>query len=299
MTTARKEKENTPIKRVLFATDLSPASLQALPYATRVVRQFHSRLYITHIVPPEEYTPGSSSIDESAEVACREARSKVKTLAESDVLKDISTETFVGHGDIWIGVSEFIDTNKIDLIVMGTHGRSGIKKFLLGSVAEEAMRASPCPVLTVGPEIRMSDRQDIRHIVGASDFSEESLAALRHAISWSRQFNSRLILVHALEGLPESPYLDAQMARVRLSEIAGQFSAGPDCEFVVTMGSPADVILRIAKDSGADLIVIGARGAGSVPRIASHFGSVAHKVVCSAFCPVLTVGAQLNREHSL
>ena len=299
MTAARKEKENTPIRRVLFATDFSPASLQALPYATQVVRQFHSRLYIAHIVPPEEYTPSSSSIDESAEVACKEARFKLKTLADSDVLKDISAETFVGHGDIWIGLSELIDTDRIDLMVMGTHGRSGIKKFLVGSVAEEAMRASPCPVLTVGPEIQMSDRQDIRHIVGASDFSEESLAALRHAISWSRQFSSRVTLVHALEGLPESPYLDAQMARIRLSELAVQFSAGTDCEFVVTMGSPADVILRTAEDSGSDLIVIGARGTGSVPRIASHFGSVAHKVVCGASCPVLTVGAQLNRHDPL
>lgn len=298
MATAREKKKGTPIKRVLFATDFSSASLQALPYATRIVRQFHSKLYMVHVVAPEEYTPGSSSIEESAEVACREARFKLKTLAESDVLKGIVAETFVEHGDIWIGVSEFIDKNKIDLIVMGTHGRSGIKKFLLGSVAEEAMRASPCPVLTVGPEIQVSDREDFGQILCASDFSEESMAAMRQAISWSGPFNSRLTIVHVLEGLPEAPYLDAQMARVRLADLARQFSAEAESEFVVTMGSPADVILRTAEDSRSDLIVIGARGAGSVPRIASHFGSVAHKVVCRASCPVLTVGARPSQEHA-
>ena len=295
MTTVRNSKEDALIKRVLFTTDFSAASLQALPFARRIARQFHSKLYAVHIVPPEDYTTGATSIDEAAEIACSEARFKLKAMAESDALKGIRAEISVGHGDIWVGVNDFIDKSKIDLMVMGTNGRSGIKKFLLGSIAEEAMRASPCPVVTVGPEIQVSDREDFRQILCASDFSEESLNAMRHAISWSRQFDSHLTVVHALEGLPESPYLDAQMARVRLAELARQFSAGPDCQFVVTMGSAAHVILEAAENIKSDLIVIGARGAGSVPRIVSHFGSVAHKIVCRAPCPVLTVRA--GREH--
>jgi nucleotide-binding universal stress UspA family protein len=298
MTTVRSRKGGALIKRVLFATDFSAASLQALPYARRIARQFHSKIYAVHIVPPEDYTSGTTSIDAAAEAACSEARFRLKALAESDAFKGICPEIFVGHGDIWIGVSDFINKSKIDLMVMGTNGRSGIKKFLLGSVAEEAMRASPCPVLTVGPEIQVSDRQELQQILCASDFSEESVAAIGHAILWSREFKSRLTFVHALEGLPESPYLEAQMARVRLAELARQFSARSDCEFVVTMGSPADVILEATENAGSDLIVIGARGAGSVPRIASHFGSVAHKVVCRAPCPVLTVRARTGGEHA-
>jgi nucleotide-binding universal stress UspA family protein len=203
-----------------------------------------------HIVPPEDYTLGASLIDEAAEVASSEARGKLKALVESDVVKDIGAEIFAGHGDIWIGVSDFIDKNNIDLMVMGTNSRSGIKKFLLGSVAEEAMRAPPCPVLTVGPELQLSGREDFRQILCASDFSEESLAAMRHAIWWARQFNSCLCVVHTLEGLPESPYLDAQMARVRLAELAQQFFARPDCEFVVTMGSPQTSSWRQLKMPG-------------------------------------------------
>src|SRR6516164_145620 len=109
MNTARERKEGTPIKHVLFATDFSATSLQALPYAARIVRQFHSTLYAVHIVPPEDYTPGATSVDEAAEVACSEAQLKLKALADSDVLHDICTQIFVGHGDIWIGLCDFID----------------------------------------------------------------------------------------------------------------------------------------------------------------------------------------------
>ena len=94
-----------------------------------------------------------------------------------------------------------------------------------------------------------------------------------------------------MASLPESPYLDAQMARVRLGEIVSLYSplaTAPD--LLVEVGSPANVILKVAADLEADLIVIGARGAGAVARLASHFGSIAHKVVSHAHCPVLTVG---------
>jgi len=294
MTTARKRKVSALIKRVLFATDFSVASLQALPFATRIVRQFQSKLHMGHIVPPEAYASGKASIDESAEAACREARLKLQALVESDVPHDISVEKYVGRGDIWIGLSDFVGKKKIDLTVMGTSGRSGIKKFLLGSVAEEAMRVSPCPVLTVGPEIQAREHHDFRRILYATDFSEESLGALRHAVSWSQQFNSRLILVHALERRPDSPYLDKPLARVRLAELVPQSLLGSEKEFVVAIGSPSDVILRAAEDFRCDLIVIGARGAGSVARLASHFGSVAHMVVARACCPVLTTRARIG-----
>lgn len=98
-------------------------------------------------------------------------------------------------------------------------------------------------------------------------------------------------MLHVIPSLPESPYLDAQMARVRLGEIASAhvpLATAP--EVVIEMGSPANMILKVARDLDAELIVIGARGAGALPRLASHFGSIAHKVVSHANCPVLTVG---------
>jgi nucleotide-binding universal stress UspA family protein len=91
--------------------------------------------------------------------------------------------------------------------------------------------------------------------------------------------------------------LDARMARARLSEVATlQPSLGITPDIVVELGSPADVILKVATDAAADLIVIGARGAGAVPRLATHFGSIAHKVVSRAHCPVLTVGGSRSQS---
>lgn len=288
---------NVSLKNVLFATDLSTASMRALPYATGIARRFGSKLYIAHVVPTEDGPSGLSSLDEAARVACREAGLKISRLLNSALLHDIPCETLVGHGDTWIGLSEFMRRHATDLLVMGTIGRTGLKKFLLGSVAEEAMRESRCPVLTVGPQSQPAEHGGFRQILFASDFSKESEAAAQYALSFSEKFSSRLTLVHALEGLPESPYLDAQMARVRLQELADQtaaLAAKPD--IVVEMGSPVEIILRAADKAASELIVIGARGAGAFARASSHFGSVAHKVVCRAVCPVLTARVLTDRD---
>ena len=177
------------------------------------------------------------------------------------------------------------------MLVVGTTGRSGLGKVLLGSVAEETIRESPCPVLTVGPKTPEEVAIRLGNILYTSDFSADSLVAAPHAFSLAEKFQARLTLLHVIPSLPESPYLDAQMARVRLGEIASAHAplvTAPNV--VVEMGSPANMILKVSRDLQSDLIVIGARGAGALPRLASHFGSIAHKVVSHAHCPVLTVG---------
>jgi nucleotide-binding universal stress UspA family protein len=290
MNTRPRTNDNISVENVLFATDFSLSSLRALPYAAGIARQFGSKLRIAHVVPPEDYPSGLNSLDEAARVACQAAQLKLNTLIDCDLLHDIPHATLVSHGDIWIGLSDFMRKHGVDLLVMGTNGRSGVKKVLLGSVAEEAMRESQCPVLTVGPESHVAEERGFRQILYATDFSADSLAAAPYALAFAGNYSSRLTLVHALEGLPESPYLDAQMARVRLRELVPlrvNLAATPN--IIVEMGSPADVILKTADDTASDLIVIGAHGAGALARLTSHFGSVAHKIVCRALCPVLTV----------
>src|SRR5437660_9897870 len=108
---------------------------------------------------------------------------------------------------------------------------------------------------------------------------------------FAEEFQARLTLLHVIASLPESFYLDAQMSRVRLTEIVPLYprlATAP--EVVIEMGSPADMILKVAADLKADLIVFGARGARAVARLPSHFVSISRKVVSHAHCPVLTVG---------
>jgi nucleotide-binding universal stress UspA family protein len=228
---------------------------------------------------------------ERLRLARQEAESNLAKVARSPSVGAIPATRLLDNGDIWAVLSGFIDQYSVDLLVVGTTGRTGLGKALLGSVAEEAIRESACPVLTVGPRTSDEAATDFEKILYASDFSEESLLAASYAFSCAEKFRARLTLLHVIPAVPESPYLDAQLARVRLSEIVPlheRLDAAPDV--VVEMGSPANMILKVAANLKADLVVIGARGAGAVARLASHFGSIAHKVVSHAHCPVLTVG---------
>jgi nucleotide-binding universal stress UspA family protein len=279
------------LRNVLFATDFSAASMRALPYATNLARQYGAKLYASHVAPIESYLLGDAQAKERLRVARTEAESNLSELVRSPVVGSIPATTLLDNGDIWSVLQGFIDQYSVDMLVVGTTGRSGLGKVLLGSVAEEAIRESPCPVLTVGPTTAEEAAIRVRNILYASDFSADSLVAAPYALSFVEKFQALLTLLHVIPSLPESPYLDAQLARVRLGEIAsahGSFSVAPNV--VIEMGSPANMILKVARGVEADLIVIGARGAGSLPRLASHFGSIAHKVVSHAHCPVLTVG---------
>ena len=296
MTTPERVNDNLSLRNVLFATDFSAASMKALPYVTSIARRFDAKVCVAHVVPPEDYPSGLNSLDEAAQVARGEAELKMSGLLNSAPFRDLPCEGVVGNGDIWIGLSDLMRRNATDLLIMGTIGRTGARKFLLGSVAEEAIRESPCPVLTVGPESRRAEEVEFWNILYATDFSADSLAAAPYALAFAKHCGSRLTLVHVFEGLTESPYLDAQMAKLRLCELVSPVDLGPEPQVIVEMGSPANVILKAAEDTASDLILIGARGAGALPRLASHFGSVAHRIACRAVCPVLTARPLIDRD---
>jgi nucleotide-binding universal stress UspA family protein len=279
------------LKSVLFATDSSAAAMRALPYATGMARQYGAKLYVAHVVPIESYLLGDAQAVERLRLARQEAESNLSNIVQSLSVGGIPATTLLDNGDIWAVLRGWIEQYSVNLLVVGTTGRTGLGKVLLGSVAEEAIRESPCPVLTVGPRTPDEAVTNLEKILYASDFSADSLLAAPYAFSCAEKFRAQLTLLHVIPTLPESPYLDSQIARVRLGEIASpypQLVMGPD--LVIEMGSPASVILKVAADLHVDLIVIGARGAGAVARLASHFGSIAHKVVSHAHCPVLTVG---------
>lgn len=279
------------LRNVLFATDFSAASMRALPYAASLARQYGAKLHASHVVPIESYLLGDAQAVERLRLARAEAESNLTEIVSSPAVGSIPMATLLDNGDIWSVLQGFIEQYSIDMLVVGTTGRTGFGKVLLGSVAEEAIRESPCPVLTVGPRTPDDAATRLRNILYASDFSADSLVGVPYSFSFAEKFHARLTLLHVIPSLSESPYLDAQMARVRLGEIASAHaSLATAPNVVVEMGSPANMILKVARDLEADLIVIGARGAGALPRLASHFGSIAHKVVSHAHCPVLTAG---------
>jgi nucleotide-binding universal stress UspA family protein len=182
------------------------------------------------------------------------------------------------------------------LIVVGTHGRTGTQKILLGSVAEEIFRRSPVPVLTIGPSVSRGTHSDgrFRAVLFATDFGSESDIAAQYAMSLAEENQARLILLHVINGPRQgngnSPMLSAAEVMHQLHEIVP-----PEAELwcrpepVVEYGNPAKMVLAAARDRGADLIVLGVHGSPNWRGPVSPLErAIAHKVVAHSPCPVLT-----------
>lgn len=278
-------------RQMMVATDLSPASIRSLPYVVAIARRFGSTVFVAHVVPLEIY---GAARPQSMEAVTKEtqagAQEKLAEIVGKLRAQRVEARTLLGEGDVGVVLSEWIHEHHFNLIAMGTTGRSGVRKLVLGSMAEEMIRDAECPVLTVGPEISSEAPAGLETILYATDFSRDSAHAALYARSLVERSASRLIVLHVRVAGEEQE--SERALRQRLSELVGSRADHPALsEVVVAEGKPADKILEIANQHAADLIVIGVRGAGAMPRLASHFGSTAHDIVLRARCPVLTIRA--------
>ncbi len=289
-------KTRIALKNVLFATDFSPAANAALPFAIQIARRYGAKVYGVHVRPAELYGPAPpESWPLVAEASRDAAKEDARQLEEQ--LQDIPHEVIVGEGDIWGVLASVIQDSDIDLIVLGTRGRTGLGKILLGSVAEEIFRQAPCPVFTVGPHVAFNAERAVKmhEILYPTDFSPESLAAAPYAVSLAQENQARLTLLHVFENPKAGDLLDPEQfrnptLRVLRSLVPAEAELWCEPEYLVEHGVPADTILQLAEQKGTDLIVLGVRRPHGVPGAATHLGgALAHKVVSHAKCPVLSV----------
>lgn len=303
------------IKNILFATDFSEVSEAALPFVTALSLRYGSTVHVAHVLPEASFVRPSpvdpvlfGTIYEQAHSGAQE---RIQRL--SDRLRGFPHQTHVRHGRVCDTLSEIIREQEIDLVVVGTHGRTGLGKLVLGSTAEEIFRQAPCPVLTVGPRVAgaryvVEARHDrelppiqikFRRILYATDFQPESAKTVAYAISLAREFQAQLTLLHVIEDygdhLHERPGpIDITLRNLEelVPDDAGlRYSP----EFVAEFGVPAELILQTATECDADLIVLGVRSAVGHVGTAIHLGgSTAHKVVIGANGPVLTVRGEPN-----
>ena len=299
------------VKNVLFATDFSETSEAALPYATAICRHFGSTLHIAHVLSDASILMMTGGVDYVSmstiyEDAHTEAREKLDQISVR--LEGIPHRNYVRHGQVWENLAGIVQDEGIDLIVLGTHGRSGLGKLLLGSVAENILRHAPCPVLTVGPKVcgraKLPEFQnrgrdlaplelDLRQILFATNFAQNSALIAQHAISLAEEFGARLTLLHVIEdytqlGNRPGPIEDgiSRLHDLIPKDAALQYLPEPLLEF----GSASDCILKAAAEREADMIVIGARDSVEVGGTHSPW-STAHHVIAQAHCPVLTIRA--------
>ncbi len=191
-------KTRVALKNILFATDFSPAAEAALPYAIGLAKQYGAKVHGLHVRYPATYPiVGPESMPQILEAAEQQAKFEAQQMHEQ--LASVPHEVTIIEGDLWPVLDEIVQKQKVDLVVIGTHGRKGVSRALLGSAAEEIFRRAACPVLTVGPHISQNTerRMAMKQILFATDFSPESLAALPFAVSLAQEHQSNLTLMNA------------------------------------------------------------------------------------------------------
>jgi nucleotide-binding universal stress UspA family protein len=291
-------KTRIALKNILFATDFSPAAEAALPYAVGLAKQYGAKVHGLHVRYPATYPiVGPEAMPQVLEAAEEQAKFEAKQLHE--MLESVPHEVTVAEGELWPTLSEIVNQQKTDLIVMGTHGRTGVSRALLGSAAEEVFRKASCPVLTVGPHVSHNTerRLAMKQILLAMDFSPESLAALPFAVSLAQEHQAHLTLLNVTcdpevgELVHAGQYIDSTMRRLQaLVPAEVDLWCEPKCR--VEQGTEAKKISEVAVALGADLIVLGVRSPLGGMGATTHFlQSIAHQVVANAQCPVLTVRA--------
>lgn len=290
-----KSQGSPEIKHILFATDFSDASIAALPFAAALARAFESEVHLLHLLMPEMYgflpPEGLLAAVESLEA---DASARMKTLKAARSLHDVKVSSAeVVKGELEALLTRIQDRN-IDLLVIGTHGRRGFRRLLLGSIAEEIIRHAPCPVLTVGPHASFPSCGQFhpKHVLFATDASPDSFRALPYAVKFAKRECSDVILVHVLEkGHARSPEAEAFAALIRESlhhtiPLTAIKSCSP--EILIRFGDPVEEILGAARERESELIVMGARsGAMKLESVLSK--GVSYGVIAGATCPVLTV----------
>lgn len=277
-----------------MATDFSECSSRALQHALAVARHYKAEFELVHVIRPATYNlSGPGVLAQAHELAEREIREFVSSLQRNRALEGIDHRCWVLDGDVEEIVCRFVRSRGTDLVVVGTHGRSGLRKLVLGSVAEDVFRQSPCPVLTVGPySPGMAREPRLKHVLFATDFSAASSEALPWAVSAAQEFGARLTMLHVCPNLKGEAVHDREQVNAALQEqqrdlLASVSSQVHDAHFEIQTGTPATTILEVATAHGADLIVLGLKPASSfsdrVPWL--H----AYRIVCEAACSVLTV----------
>lgn len=283
------------LKSLLFATDFSPASQAALPYAAAIARRYGARLSLVHVVRPQVWAPAPPEwVPIESDVPRQAALAEMAKLEQSPLLAGIAHQASVEEGAVWENLARLIREQDTDLLVIGTHGRRGLQKLLMGSVAEELFRLASCPVLTVGPVVPPPGERaaEFRRILYATDFSSESQSALPYALSLAQENQALLTLLHVVETSSAGYVADSERVlaslKQRLQELLPREAAlWCQPEFALESGTPGDGILKVAEEQHADLIVLGVR---PIRRLAAHLPiATAHAVVCHAACPVLTV----------
>lgn len=287
-------KTRTRFQNILFATDFSHAFDHAIPFVKRFARQFDSNVVALHVRTPA-VNPMTYPSTWKIEIAAAEALDNQHREQLSKDLADLMTKVELDEGNLRENLDEALQKYNIDLVVMGTRGRGGIAKAVLGSATEEILRTVQCPVLAVGPNADC-ENEKMKSILFATDLAADASApAAAYALSLAQEFQANLALLYVSRESPETSFvtwLNAKDSAKRTLKnlIPEDAEAWCKADCLVERGDPVERILELAAVRDIDLIVLGAKPEAGFPGASTHLPfTTVHKIIAEAKCPVMTV----------
>ena len=295
------------VQKVLVTTDFSDDSRAGVRYAVALAEKLKADVALLHVVEPPSRMAGMEAVvlaRTDAEDAAL-ARAQLAKLAKREVQGDVTATSSVRTGTPFHEITTAARECAVDLIVIATHGYTGVERVLLGSTAERVVRHAPCPVLTV--LARATPRRagktppfKLKKILVPIDFSNLSKDALPYAVLLAGRYGAELLLLHIVEKFPIDSLLGRELTNQTTVPLMKQAEADLEClaaelskrtgvktTVVVRDGKPFAEICDAAKTGGADLIVLTTHGCTGLKHV--WLGSTAERIVRHAPCPVLVV----------
>jgi nucleotide-binding universal stress UspA family protein len=276
-------------EHILVPTDFSEVSERALEYAKSLAKQGNAELLIVHVNPPLNLiTPPEAAWVDAGEIeSLREEQLEQRGAGLRS--QGYRARAISLTGSLNDELLQAVRENKVDLIVLGTHGRKGLDRFLLGSDAEALFRQVHCPVLSVGPAVPgvQGNHWPLREVLCATSLKPGSAVVVAYAQKLAAQHGAELVLVHEKDQAEEvnADWLSFEEAFHHYA--AEQPVNGTWLRSRLAPMDPGVTIVDLARQRGSDLIVMGAHRASSV---ATHLPpGTAAKVLLEAPCPVLTL----------
>ncbi len=291
--------------RVLCPIDFSDFSLDALQHAIAVARWYSAQLTLLHVYPATRPIAGEGPPPHLLEVDPAKMTEQVRTFC-APLLGELANrvEILVRPGDPAREIRAEADQHAYDLVILGTHGRSGFERLFLGSVTEKVIRTIRVPALTIPPPVRDAGSPNYKCILCPLDFSDGSIRALEYALSLAKAADARLILLHSLEnvlgdvGARTLGHLNIAEYYRHLEQdaldhlkavVPDEAKSWARPEERVVRGRAYQEILKVVAGEHVDLVVMGVQGKSVVDRL--MFGSTTHRVIREAGCPVLSLHA--------
>ena len=283
------------LDQIIVATDFTPVSETATSYASALAKHCAAKLTVVNVVDLSVSTQSEKAlVGIPIDRMRRDSAENVQR-----VINDLATDGIKAQGKTLEGDnpgSEFLrfsESMKTDLLVIGTHSKSGLKRMVLGSFAEGIIHHAKCPVFAIGPHVKEPIKGGLTFgsIVFATDFHHSSVEKAGIALTFAKDSSARIYMCHVLDHTPHNlvDSLDLQFtAEERLSRLIPTAAfewCAPEC--LVDYGDAPDHILGLAQRVGADLIVLGARRSSDW-RTHLTAGTVG-QILSKSTCPALTI----------